>query len=160
MAKKRRKADINKNQLSLFDILKQCQSDKSPQHAISSGSLNMQRILRNALYSAIKQSSLSRWEIAAKMSELIDQDISKYMLDAWTSESKEGHRFPAEYLPAFCLVTGCMEPFHVLSNAAGVFTMPGPDALRAEIQRLDEEVRRANAEKRKRVVFLKEMEGR
>lgn len=46
-----------------------------------------------------------------------------------------------------------------LRRAAGLFTMPGPEALRAEIQRYAEEERRARAEKRKREMFLQEMEG-
>jgi hypothetical protein len=38
---------------------------------------------------------LSRYQVAAKMSELLDVDITKTMLDSWTAESKEQHRFPA-----------------------------------------------------------------
>jgi len=35
----------------------------------------------------------------------------------------------------------------------------GPEALRAEIQRIEEEINRKQTEKRKRLVFLKEMES-
>jgi len=40
----------------------------------------------------------------------------------------------------------------------GRFSMPGPDALRSEIQKWAEQERKARAEKRKRELFLKEME--
>lgn len=93
------------------------------------------------------------------MSHLLGCEITKFMLDAWTAESKDGHRFPAEYLPAFCQVTGDREALTALAEAAGLFAMPGPDALRSEIQKLDEEAKRINSEKRKRLQFLKEMEG-
>jgi len=40
-----------------------------------------------------------------------------------------------------------------------VFVLPGPEALRAEIQRIDEEIVGKQTEKRKRMLFLKEMEA-
>jgi len=58
--------------------------------------------LRRWLSAAIKVSPLSRFMIAAKMSELIGREISKFQLDSWTAESKEGYHLPAEYLPAAC----------------------------------------------------------
>jgi len=42
---------------------------------------------------------------------------------------------PAEYLPAFCRVTGCNEPIEILNETTGMFSMPGPDALQSEIHR-------------------------
>ena len=93
------------------------------------------------------------------MSELTETDITKTMLDSWTAESKEGHRFPAIFLPAFCEATGCSEPLKLLGKLVGVFVMPGPEALRAEIQRIEEDINKKQNEKRKRLIFLKEMEG-
>ena len=49
-------------------------------------------------------------------------------------------------------------PLQVMGKMAGVFVMPGPEALRAEIQKLDEQIQRAKTQKRKRMMFLKEME--
>jgi hypothetical protein len=92
------------------------------------------------------------------MSELLNQEISKYMLDTWTAESKEYHRFPAEYLPAFCATVGSVEPLQVLAEKAGVFVLQGPEALRSEIRRLEEEIKRLQKEKQKRQVFLQEAE--
>ena len=65
---------------------------------------------------------------------------------------------PGEYLPAFCLVTADHGPLRVLAETAGLFALPGPDALRSEIKRLEEDVKRINAERRKREMFLREME--
>jgi hypothetical protein len=53
-----------------------------------------------------------------------------------------------------------MVPLRILGQPIGAFVLPGPDALRAEIQRIDEEIIRKQAEKRRRLVFLKEMERR
>ena len=123
------------------------------------GSFDIDRQFRAAISEALKRCPLSRWQVAARMSELIGQEITKSMLDSWTAESKEGHRFPAIFLPAFCEAAGCSEPLKLMGRLVGVFILPGPEALRAEIQRIEEEINRNQAEKRKRQMFLKELEG-
>lgn len=151
-----RKQRIDTRQASLFDILQNLQvaANASP----AAGSFDIDSQFRAAISEALKQCSLSRWQVAARMSELTGCEITKAMLDSWTAESKEGHRFPAIFLPAFCEATGCSEPLKLLGRLVGVFILPGPEALRAEIQKIEEEINRKQAEKRKRQMFLKEME--
>lgn len=156
MAKLKQRIDIN--QASLFDILKNYKEASTGSAA--AGSFDIDRQLRAAISEALKHSPLSRWQVAARMSELTGNEITKAMLDSWTAESKEDHRFPAIFLPAFCEATGCSEPLRLLGKLVGVFVLPGPEALRAEIQRIEEEINKKQTEKRKRMVFLKEMEGK
>ena len=47
----------------------------------------------------------------------------------------------------------------IQAEAAGIYTLPGPDALRAEIQKLDEQTKKLQREKQKRLLFLKEIGG-
>jgi hypothetical protein len=61
-------------------------------------------------------------------------------------------------MPAFCRATGDNRPLRLLAEMAGLFALPGPDALRSEIRRLEEDAKQINAERRKRELFLKEME--
>lgn len=158
MSKRRHKlGSDDPAQMSLLAYLQQAQELRETPP--SEGAFEVSTRLAHALSNAIRKSGLSRWEVAGKMSHLLGREITKFMLDAWTAESKEGHRMPAEYLPAFCAATGCREPLQLLADAAGLFCLPGPDALRAEIQRLDEESKRLNREKQKRLTFLREMEG-
>jgi aspartate aminotransferase-like enzyme len=154
MAKLKQRIDIN--QASLFDILKNYQEEN--QTTRPAGSFDIDRQFREAISLALKNCPLSRWQVAARMAELTGSEITKAMLDSWTAESKETHRFPAIYLPAFCEAAGCSEPLRMLGKLVGVFVLPGPEALRAEIQRIEEEINRKQTEKRKRLVFLKEME--
>ena len=141
--------------MSLLDVLACAQNAPDPEH-VTEGAANIRERLRLAIAKAIKQCSLSRWEIAGKMSHMLGIEVSKFQIDSWTAESKEGHRVPAEYLPAFCMVTGDHGPLRMMAETAGLFALPGPDALRAEIQKLDEESKRIGREKRKRELFLKE----
>jgi len=151
------KQTLDHKQASLFDFLKNYQQESQTQRP--AGSLNIDRKFRDAISEALKRCPLSRYQVVARMSELTETDITKTMLDSWTAESKEGHRFPAIFLPAFCEAVGCSDPLKLLGKLVGVFVMPGPEALRAEIQRIEEEINMKQNEKRKRLIFLKEMEG-
>jgi hypothetical protein len=155
MTKRKKRIDIH--QISLFEVIQNFQSDKPAERPV--GCMNIDKAFREAISEALKKSSLSRYQVAARMSELTDTDITKTMLDSWTAESKEQHRFPAIFLPAFCEAVGCNDPLQLLGKLVGVFILPGPEALRAEIHKIEEEIARKQNEKRKRMLFLKEMEG-
>ena len=142
--------------VNLFEFI-MAQSEKA-RPTEDEGSLNVRERLRLSLCKAIKECPLSRWELAGKMSHLVGAEITKYMIDAWTAESKDGHRMPAEYLPAFCQASGSKEALQILAESAGLFALPGPDALRSEIRKLDEKLKDLKSEKRKRELFLTEME--
>lgn len=151
------KVCLDTNQTSIFDIIKNIQEEKPATKP--GGSFNIDHQFRDAISEALKRCPLSRYQVVARMSELTDTDITKTMLDSWTAESKEQHRFPAIFLPAFCEAVGCTEPLKLMGALVGVFVLPGPEALRAEIQRIEEEIGVKQGEKRKRLIFLKEMEG-
>ncbi len=82
------------------------------------GLLNVSLRFRDALSQALKKCRDSRYQVAANMSELTSSDISKTMIDAYTADSKEYHRFPAEWLPAFARATGSIEPLIVVVEAS------------------------------------------
>jgi hypothetical protein len=103
------------------------------------GSLNYAAELCGVLSAALKRSSKSRYEIAARMAELIGQDISKYQLDAWRAESREGHRFPFEYAAAFevaCETTALQE---LLARKRGSRVLAGEDAILTELGRIEKQ---------------------
>jgi hypothetical protein len=157
MSKKRRPVDgIQSQQQSLLDYIRSLDECRRSSGG-SEGTLNIRERLRRSLNRAIKESGLSRAQIAGEMSHLLSVDVTKSVIDAWTAESKGGYRIPAEYLPAFCRATRNNQPIEILTEAAGMFSLPGPDALRAEIQKWNETARRARAEVRKRELFLEEM---
>ena len=156
---KHKKGLGNPNQLTIFDLIKRLSQDQAPANQ-GQGSLNIQVQLQGTITECIKRCPLSRWEIAGRMSTLLNHDISKYMLDTWTAESKEYHRFPAEYLPAFCHAVGSHEPLRLLAEKAGAFILPGPDALRSEIQKIEQEIKDLQKRRLKRLTFLEEMDGK
>lgn len=159
MSKRPQNLDAGGSQLNLFDYLRHVESMRHEADS-DEGSMNIRERLRHSLNLAIRECRLSRSQIAGEMSHLLGVDVTKSMIDAWTAESKDNYRIPAEYLPAFCRVTDCNRPIEILTETAGMFSMPGPDALRSEIQKYSEMESRARSEKRKRQIFLEEMIGK
>jgi hypothetical protein len=152
-----RPKNIDTRQLSILDYLEQRQAERESSGP-ADGTFDIDRRFRDSISEALKGCKLSRFGVAARMSELLGFEVTKSQLDSWTAESKEGHRFPAAYLPAFCSATGTTEPLTLLSEAMGVFVLPGPTALRAEIRKLEEDILAKQREKKKRLLFLSEME--
>lgn len=155
MSKKRPQSDTS--QLSLLDLIQRAQELR--EEAPSQGSLGIETQLRRALSEAIKECPRDIYLIAGEMSHLLGEQITAEMIYSWTSESKTRHQIWGSRLPAFCRATGSRRPMEIMAEAAGLFTLPGPEALRAEIQKLREEEQKASRERKKRELFLREMEG-
>jgi hypothetical protein len=124
---KKRFAPPTVAQLSIFDVIKQVET--RPAAALGEGSLAWGLKVRDRLSDALRHCPLSRFQVAAKMSELTGRDITKTMLDAWTAESREDHRFPMEYYPAFCAVTGDHALLAELARAVGLTVLESKELL-------------------------------
>lgn len=146
---------LDDRQLNLLELAERI---KGQPELPPEGSLDTKNQFQAAITNAIKNSPLSRWEIAGKMSALLGVEITKYMLDAWTAESKDGHRMPAIYLPAFCHATQDFTPIEVLAEKAGVFVLPGVEVLRAELAKRIQRRERENREIKRIRTFLNELE--
>lgn len=140
-------------QLPLYDLI---QKQEPIMH--KEGSLDIHVQFRNLLSLCIRQSNLSRYQVCAIMSELLSQDVTVNMLNGWTAESKDEHRFPAEFLPAFCEAVHSYEPLKFLAQKSGVFVLPSSEALRSEIQKIEEQIESLRQEKERRLLFLEQVD--
>lgn len=91
----------------------------------------------------------SREDVAARMSELTGERISKDMLNAMTAESHQGHRFPLQWLPAFVEATGCYDLLTQIAELVGAMVLIGQDVIRAKMAEQDRIAAQAQAEKRR-----------
>lgn len=155
MTRPLKKSVIDERQMTLFELLSAEREERSES---AQGALCISARLMVAVKVAIKQAPKSRETIADEMSYLTGAEISVHMINSWVAESHP-HRLPAEYLPALCRACGSTEPMRVLADAAGLYALQAPDALRAEIQQFDEAEAQARAEKRKRKALLAVLEG-
>jgi len=155
MTKHRKRLD-NPGQQSLFDLIRDHNENQTP----APGSMDIDKAFREAISLDLKECPhQSRYHVAARMSELVGQDITKSMLDSWTAESKEQHRFPAIFLPAFCEATGGSRTLKMLGTVSRRYVMDGPDALRADIRRDDEMIQDIRKRKQKKQAVLSAMES-
>lgn len=143
------------SQLSLFDIVRERHAERMKQQ--DEGSLVVGPRLRAALSTALKACPFDRYEIAGRMSRLLGKNITKDQLDAWTAESKDGHRIPAEYLPAFCQAAGSVEPLRLLADVTDCFLLESEDALKAELGRISMEKRELSKREKAVRQYLEQM---
>lgn len=101
------------------------------------GALAIGPALRHLLADLLKASPRQRFEIAAHMSELLGHEVTKHQLDSWTADSREGWRFPLEYLPAFEVACETHSLTAWLADLRGCKVLVGKEALDAEIGKLE-----------------------
>lgn len=108
--------------------------------AAAPASMNFDKEIRHLLSNALKQTSKTRYEVCARMSELIGQEITISMLNAWTAESREAWRFPFAYATAFEIAceTFCLTEF--LARQRGCKVYAGDEVRQAEIGRLESQM--------------------
>ncbi|MFL1552467.1 hypothetical protein ACI77I_25850 [Pseudomonas sp. D47] len=85
----------------------------------------------------LKGSELDRYEIAARMSRLSGDDVSKHMLDAWSSPARIDHNLPFFRAPLLEEVCSCHILTNWLAEQRGGRIAYGRDALNAELGRLE-----------------------
>ena len=113
-----------------------------------SGSLAYGEELCGVLAQALKETPLSRSEIAARMSELAAADISEATLNAWTARSKDRHRFPFEFAAAFEAATdsACLQS--LLAAKRGSLVLMGQEARDARLGQLRRRIAELRDEER------------
>ena len=87
----------------------------TPYPDIPPGSMNDAALVRQVLTESMRLSNKSRAQIADEMTYLCGRPITERMLNAFTAESREDHRFPSELERAFCKATGADRLLKVLS---------------------------------------------
>lgn len=85
----------------------------------------------------LKGSDLDRYEVASRMSRLSGDDVSKYMLDSWSSPARVDHNMPFYRAALLEEVCSCHTLTNWLVEQRGGRVAYGRDALNAELGRLE-----------------------
>lgn len=107
-----------------------------PPPAVSAaGSLSSCRVeIAHTMSDALK--GHDRYDVSARMSRLLGRDISKFMLDAYTAESRETHTPALDVAIAFDLATETQSLANFTGSKIGARLLVGKDALNAELGKL------------------------
>jgi hypothetical protein len=81
--------------------------------------------IRRIITSEVKRCAKARFEIAEGMAKLLGVPVTERMITSFTADSKELHRWPAEFDIAFCEVVGSYRLLAERVRRAG-FQMIGP----------------------------------
>lgn len=102
---------------------------------------------------ALKEDPRSRDEIAGAMSALLDEPVSKAMLDAYASEAREQHAIPAHRFFALIAVTDRPDLLDQRTREIGAAVLVGEELLVARLGNLEARRRQLDAE-------IKQLRGR
>jgi hypothetical protein len=101
----------------------------------ASQSLDIDAAVRRALRAAFRLSEKSRQAIADEMSRLTGRKVTASILDHFTAESRSDRRFPAAWLPAFCVAAGTCDVMKLLVEAVGFRMIDADEAMLIEYAR-------------------------
>ncbi|MES2987649.1 MAG: hypothetical protein V4808_07070 [Pseudomonadota bacterium] len=90
----------------------------------------------------------TRFEIAGAVSELLDDDVTKSMLDKYASEGSEEHSISASRLFALVAVTDRHDLLDRLTRRIGAALLVGDEILTAEIGQIDRQIEQLRQRKK------------
>lgn len=99
---------------------------------------DISNLFRDTIAKTIKKANLSREQVIDGINYLSGLKLSKAFFDQ-TLSKKLNYRFPAEALPAFCHVTGSLEPLQVLASPLGALVLNENEAKKYKLFKLLEE---------------------
>lgn len=158
MSKRRNYRNADDRQLSFDDYF----VVPAPTEARPGAIAGFDHELRQALSKSLKAAPLSRYEVAGKMSELLGDEVSKNMLDAYTAESRETHQMSVVRLVALILTTKDYDLLALVAEKVGCRLLIGEQAIGAELGFIDQEIEelRARRNEIKRMASVRLQRGR
>jgi hypothetical protein len=112
-----------------------------PQPAASvPGSMDFRPVVAGILSEMLRTSGKDRHQVAAEASRLVGKDISKYMLDGYTAETRKGFNLPAYLIPSVETACGSHELTSWLAGVRGGRLLIGREALDAELGRIEKQM--------------------
>jgi len=113
------------------------------------------RVVAAGVGRALREEPRSRFEIASAMSRLLDEEVTKWMLDAYASEARDQHNISAERFFAFIAVTNRFDILDHVMRRIGAALLVGEEIalaraghLRAQIEALKEELKETERQAR------------
>ena len=99
------------------------------------GALDFNGRISSAMARAIEEArerGLDRFDIARRMSDVLGTEVTKGMIDAYTSQARETHTISLVRFVAFARATGCMWLWNVVLADEGLTILQGEEALLAQ----------------------------
>lgn len=123
---------------------------EAPSIDSAAGSLaGLERAICEMVASMLNSDGRSREVLAAEVSRLTDEDVSRAMLDAYSSPAREGHKVPMSRALALVVVTGRHDLLDPVMRRIGAGLLVGDEVLTARLGQIDRQMEKLKAERRK-----------
>lgn len=109
-------------------------------------SMDYRRLVSEMISEMLDEADGDRYEIATRCSRLAGKEVSKYMLDAYSSGAREEYNAPAWLMPVLEVACDTHSYTQWLTGTRGGVLLVGRDALSAELGR---EQRKIDAARRR-----------
>lgn len=110
----------------------------------------LDRVIASKVARALKDDVRSREIIAAAMSELLNEEVTRWMLDAYASPARDTHNMPTHRFLALITVTGRIDLLDQAMRRIGCAALFGEEMaaarlghLQAQRAAIDEEIKQA-----------------
>lgn len=107
----------------------------------------LERQVSSAVGFAIKHDPRSREEIAGAISALLGEEVTRWMLDSWSAESKNQHAISAARLMALIAVTNRFDLLDALVRRVGASLLVGEEIHVARLGDIDRRIADLRAER-------------
>ncbi len=100
----------------------------------------LDRVVASAVGHILKGDPRTRFEVAAAVSELLDEDVSKAMLDAYASEARDSHNISGARLLALVAATHRYDVLDRLIRPIGCTLLVGEEVYAAELGHIEAQI--------------------
>lgn len=122
----------------------------APQLARGAAALaGLERRISGTVGTILNSDERTRKVIAAEMSDLLDEEVSAAMLDAYASPAREGHKVIMSRFLALVAVCDRHDLLDSILREIGAAVLVGPEVHTARIGHLDRQIALLNAERKK-----------
>lgn len=115
----------------------------------AAGLAGLEAMVCRTVGSILASDSRPREYIAAEMSILLDEDVSKSMLDAYSSPARADHKVPMSRFLALVQVTKRHDLLDPILREIGAAILIGAEVKTARLGQIDREIARLREEQKK-----------
>lgn len=108
----------------------------------------LERRIAGTVATILNSDQRTRSVLAAEMSDLLDEHVSKEMLDAYASPAREGHKVPMSRFLALVAVTGRHDLLDPLMREIGAGLLVGEEVLTARLGHVRRQIEELKSEMR------------
>ena len=108
----------------------------------------LERKISGAVSSILHGDERRREVIAAEMSVLLDEDVSRAMIDAYASPAREGHKVPLSRFLALVAVCDRHDMLDLVLREIGAAVLVGEEVHTARLGHIERQIARLQAERK------------